>query len=185
MRLETTTITRERSATALRTAGLMVAFALLTALAAQIRIPLPFTPVPITLQVFIVLLAGYLLGPLAAAGSMVLYLTLGSGGLPVFSGGGGGLSVLGGFTGGYLLALPLAAMVTGWLARRRVSVGGRVFAGLAGLAVIHASGALWLAFMAPAAPGSTMGILTWSFFPFIGADVVKALVAERVSRTTS
>jgi biotin transport system substrate-specific component len=185
MRLETTTINRERSNAALRTAGLVVAFALLTALAAQIRIPLPFTPVPMTLQVLIVLLAGYLLGPLAGAGSMALYLTLGSGGLPVFSGGGGGLSVLGGFTGGYLLALPAAALVTGWLARRWPSVRGRVLAGILGVAVIHTGGAAWLAVMAPGAPGSAMGILTWSLFPFIGADVVKMLVAERVSRARS
>jgi biotin transport system substrate-specific component len=184
MRLETTTLAGERSASALRTTALIVAFALLTALAAQIRIPLPFTPVPITLQVLTVLLAGYLLGPLAGAGSMVLYLTLGAGGLPAFAGGGAGWAVLGGVTGGYLVALPAAALATGWLARRGRSIWGRVLAGLAGLAIIHVSGAIWLAVMVPAAPGSTMGILTWSFFPFIGADVVKMLVAERVSRAT-
>ena len=79
----------------------------LTALAAQIRIPLPFTPVPITLQVLVVLAAGYLLTPLAAAGGMALYLGLGAAGVPLFSGGLAGLGVLGGFTGGYLLSYPL------------------------------------------------------------------------------
>jgi biotin transport system substrate-specific component len=182
MRVETTAITRDRSATALWTGVFMVAFALLTALAAQIYIPLGFTPVPVTLQVLTVLLAAYLLGPWAAAASMVLYLTLGAGGLPVFSGAAGGWAVLGGFTGGYLIALPGAALVTSWLARRGTGVARRLLAGLVGLAVIHVGGALWLAFIAPGTPESTVGLLTWSFLPFIGADLVKMLVAERVTR---
>lgn len=94
-----------------RAAGI-VAFALLTALGAFVRIPLPFTPVPITLQTFFVLAAGIYLGSRDAALSQVGYLALGAVGLPVFAGGGGMGHFLGP-TGGYLIAFPLAAAFVG------------------------------------------------------------------------
>ena len=88
-------------------------FAALTAVGAVIIIPLPFSPVPITLQTFFTFLAGGLLGSKAGAISQILYLFLGAVGLPVFSGGQGGLPILAGPTGGFLLALPLAAFIAG------------------------------------------------------------------------
>jgi biotin transport system substrate-specific component len=95
-----------------RVAGIL-AFTLLTALGAFVRIPLPFTPVPITLQTFFVLAAGIYLGGRDAALSQVGYLAIGAMGLPVFSGGGAGLGHIVGATGGYLLAFPIAAALVG------------------------------------------------------------------------
>ena len=95
-----------------RAAGIL-AFALLTALGAFVRIPLPFTPVPITLQTFFVLTAGIYLGSRDAALSQLGYLALGAVGLPVFAGGGAGVGHFLGATGGYLVAFPLAAAFVG------------------------------------------------------------------------
>jgi biotin transport system substrate-specific component len=95
-----------------RAAGIL-AFALLTALGAFVRIPLPFTPVPITLQTFFVLVAGIYLGSRDAALSQFGYLALGAVGLPVFAGGGTGVGHFLGATGGYLVAFPLAAAFVG------------------------------------------------------------------------
>ena len=144
--------------------------------------PLPFTPVPLTLQVFVLVLAGYTLGPVAAAVSMVIYTLMGLAGIPVFSGGAAGWAGLTGFTGGYLLSYPLAAAFVGFAARRARGVAGRIAAGLVGLGVIHLAGGLWLAFLVPVAPETAVGILTWSFLPFVGVDVVKVLAAEWLSR---
>ncbi|MFQ5720245.1 MAG: biotin transporter BioY [Acidobacteriota bacterium] len=162
--------------------GLALAFALLVAVSAQIRLPLPFTPVPFTFQVFIVALAAYQLGAWWGAASLGLYIGMGAAGAPVFSGGAAGLAALGGVTAGYLLSYPLAAGIIGWLASRAQGVGGRVGAGLAGLAVIHAGGVLWMWAVVPAAPHGTMALLTWTLLPFVGVDIVKVLVAERLSR---
>ncbi|CAN5884113.1 MAG: biotin transporter BioY [Gemmatimonadetes bacterium] len=95
-----------------RAAGIL-AFALLTSLGAFVRVPLPFTPVPITLQTFFVLAAGIYLGSRDAALSQTGYLALGAMGLPVFAGGGAGMGHFLGATGGYLVAFPLAAAFVG------------------------------------------------------------------------
>ncbi|MBI2651670.1 biotin transporter BioY [Candidatus Woesearchaeota archaeon] len=88
-------------------------FAALTAAVAQIKIPLGFTPVPITLQTLLVLLAGAILGPYYGAMSMTIYLALGAIGLPVFAGGSGSIAAFFGPTGGYLLSYPVAAFAVG------------------------------------------------------------------------
>src|SRR5438270_4783606 len=96
----------------------VVGFALILVAASQIAIPLPFTPVPITLQPLVVVLAGLMLGRVAGAASMVLYLAAGAAGLPVFAPMGlPGIARFFGPTGGYLFAYPAAAFVTGSLAR--------------------------------------------------------------------
>ncbi len=98
---------------------LVVAFSLLVALSAQVVVPLPFTPVPITLQTFAVLLTGALLGSRLGAAALALYLFEGAAGLPFFRGGNGGaLYLLASPTAGYLLAYPVAAYATGLLAQR-------------------------------------------------------------------
>ena len=88
-------------------------FAALTAAVAWFKIPLPFTPVPITLQTLVVLLSGAMLGAYYGALSMIIYLSLGVIGLPVFAGGSSGIGVLFGPTGGYLFSYPIAAFVIG------------------------------------------------------------------------
>src|SRR5215210_5025602 len=102
-----------------RRAMLVVGFSLLMALSAQFVIPLPWTPVPITGQTFVVLLTGALLGSRLGALAMIAYLIEGASGLPFFRAGGGGLTYLAlSPTTGYLLSYPLAAFVVGLLAER-------------------------------------------------------------------
>jgi len=97
---------------------LMVGFAVLTALAAQVRIPLPFTPVPITMQTLVVLLAGAALGPWRGGISQALYLAWGASGLPMFAGMATGFAILAGPTGGYIVGFIAAALLVGVLLRR-------------------------------------------------------------------
>src|SRR5215210_5153371 len=115
----------------------IVGFAAALALASQVAVPIPGTPVPITLQPLVVVLAGMWLGPLAGAASMVLYLCVGATGLPVFAPfGAPGIARFLGPTGGYLFAYPVAAFVAGTLARRMPSFLGRWIAALAGTSVL-------------------------------------------------
>lgn len=161
-----------------RLAGMALLIAL-TVLTARVTIPLPFTPVPITLQVMAVLLAGLVLGPKAGAASQLAYLAAILAGLPLDARA-LGPAALTGPTAGYLLAFVPAAFVTGWLAEklptRRAS---RFLAALAGVAVIYAGGLAWLA--------PTVGSLrtAWKLgvAPFILVDLGKALVATAVAES--
>lgn len=94
-------------------------FAALTGAVAWFRIPLPFTPVPITLQTLMVLLSGAMLGPVYGALSMIVYLLLGAIGLPVFAGGSSGVAALFGPSGGYLFSYPVAAFVIGYMMQKK------------------------------------------------------------------
>lgn len=157
-----------------RDALLVTLFSFVTALSAQIAVPLPFSPVPLTGQTFGVLLTGVLLGPRLGALAMVLYLIEGGVGLPFFAGGTFGAARLVGPTGGYLVAFPLAAAFTGWLAtrgwdRRPLT---QFFAMLLGSLIIFALGAAWLAHFVGTSRALTLGVL-----PFLPGDIVKALLA--------
>lgn len=171
-----TTPLRARSAAV--TAALVVAFALLTALAAQIRIPLPFTPVPITGQTFAVLLAGAALGSWAGAGSQALYLAMGFAGFPVFAGGEGGWEYATGPTFGYLVGFVAAAWIVGLLAERGQdrSPWTAIPAFLAGTLVIYVFGVTWLLRTVPAI-GSLGDALALGVAPFVVGDLLKALAA--------
>ena len=166
----------------------VLAFAVATALGARIAVPVPFTPVPVTLQTLFVVLAGALLGPRLGAASQLAYLGAGIAGLPVFTAG-AGLAYLFGPTGGYLLAFPAAAFLAG-VVSRRVSDRGllglvTLFVGLflASL-VILAGGAAWLGILT----GDFAGAVTLGLLPFIAGDVVKvaltALIAWRARHRT-
>lgn len=161
---------------AARTTLLVVGGALFVALTAQIRIPLPFTPVPITGQTLGVLLVGGLLGTRSGAAALLLYLLMGFVGLPFFTGGASGIEQLFGATGGYLVAFPIAAALVGWLAERgwdrRFST--TVAAMLLGNLVIYVLGAGWLAF------GVGLGLgkaLTLGVLPFLIGDAIKMALA--------
>ena len=178
-----------RAATAIRVASVLF-MAALTAAAAQVSLPLPFTPVPLTLQPMIVLLSGVVLGSRLGAASQLLYLSAGVAGLPVFAGAIGlppGALRLLGPTGGYLLAYPLAAFVTGYLAergldRRYVT---SVVAMLAGLAILYLGGALWLGLFARAAAGGApIGVvpaLAAGVYPFVLPDLLKIAFAAGIA----
>ena len=101
-----------------RDLALATLFAALTALGAQIAVRLPFSPVPVTLQVLMVIGCGLILGSRRGLTSQLTYLAAGVLGLPVFAGGTGGPAVILGPTGGYLLAFPVAAFAAGWLSER-------------------------------------------------------------------
>ncbi len=148
---------------------------LLIALAAQIAIPLPFSPVPITGQTLAVLLVGVLLGSRRGASSLLLYLAEGALGLPVFAGGRCGFLYLLGPTGGYLLGFVVAAFVTGWLAERGWDrrVRSNVPVMLLGNAIIYALGLPWLAHFV----GATR-VLALGFYPFIVGDLLKITLAS-------
>jgi biotin transport system substrate-specific component len=165
--------------------GAVVFLAALTAAAAQVSIPLPFTPVPLTLQPVVVLIGGAVLGPGLGMASQVLYLGAGLLGLPVFAASPmlpQGAARLLGPTGGYLLSYPLAAFVTGWLAARGLDrrYSTSVIAMLAGLAIILTTGVLWLMALAPAAGGRLDTALHLGLYPFLLADVAKVCVAAAV-----
>ena len=164
-------------------AGAVVFVTVLTAIAAQVSIPLPFTPVPFTFQPMIVLLGGAALGARLGMTSQFLYLALGVAGLPVFAASATlppGVARLFGPTGGYLMSYPFAAFVAGWLAeggfdRRYVTA---VIAMAAGLAIVFAGGVLWLAFVQPSR--GLVGALAAGFVPFVLPDLLKLLVAAGV-----
>jgi len=156
----------------------IVGFAAAVAAASQIAIPLPFTPVPITLQPMLVILAGMWLGPTAGAASMVLYLAAGAAGLPVFTPlGAPGIARFFGPTGGYLIAYPAAAFVAGALAGRMTTLGGRWLAGIAGMVVIFTGGIAQLAIL----NGSLSRAIALGVTPFAALDLVKAFVAAAIS----
>jgi biotin transport system substrate-specific component len=164
-------------------AGAVAFVAVLTAAAAQVSVPLPRTPVPFTLQPMVVLIGSAALGARLGMLSQILYLTMGIAGLPVFAAAPipQGMGRLFGPTGGYLMAYPIAAFVAGWLAergfdRRYLTA---VFGMACGLAVIFAGGVTWLALFAHP-PRGFSAALAAGFIPFIGADLLKLLVAAGV-----
>jgi len=174
---------RSDYATALRVAAVLFVAAL-TATASQVSIPLPFTPVPFTLQPMIVLLGGAVLGSRLGLSSQVLYLAAGIAGLPVFAASPllpQGAARLLGPTGGYLMAYPLAAFAAGWLAERGFDRRylGSVLAMAAGLAVLFAGGVLWLAWFTPGHAGLGVAVQT-GLVPFLPADILKLFVAAAV-----
>jgi biotin transport system substrate-specific component len=158
----------------------------LTAAAAQISVPLPFTTVPLTLQPMVVLVGSLALGSRLGATSQVLYLAAGIAGLPVFAASAtlppGAFRLLGP-TGGYLMAYPLAAFVTGYLAergfdRRYLT---SMLAMLAGLAIIFTFGVLWLGLFArtltDSAPVGLQTALATGLYPFLLPDMIKLAIA--------
>jgi biotin transport system substrate-specific component len=157
----------------------------LTAAAAQISIPLPFTPVPFTLQPMVVLLGGAALGSRLGMSSQVLYLLLGAAGLPVFAASPllpQGFARLLGPTGGYLLSYPLAAFAAGWLAERNFDRRylTSLLAMAAGLSIVFACGVAWLAWFAQPAPAGLPVALRTGLVPFLAADAMKVALAATV-----
>ena len=155
----------------------------LTAAAAQLSFPLPFTPVPFTIQPMIVLVGAAVLGSRLGALSQIFYLMLGVAGLPVFAFSPelpqGFLRLLGP-TGGYLMAYPIAAFVTGLLAERGLDRRylTSILAMSAGLSIIFAGGVLWIARLAGLETALATGL-----YPFVIVDVIKVVAAGLVLPT--
>jgi biotin transport system substrate-specific component len=155
---------------------LVVAGAGLVALAAQVSIPLPFTPVPITGQTFAVVLVGASLGALRGTASLSLYLAVGLLGAPIYADGKHGWDVVSGATGGYLVGFVLAAWLTGFLAERRWdrSFSSAISAMLSGNVVIYLVGLPWLAAVLNTNLEKTLEL---GLYPFVPGDVLKLYIA--------
>lgn len=154
---------------------LIVGASLLIAGCAQIAIPLPFTLVPVTGQTFAVLLSGVVLGWRRGALAALLYLAEGAVGLPFFAGGAFGLARFAGPTGGYLVAFPLAAALTGFLAERGLDRRPHTaaLAMFVGSLLILVLGSLWLSlFVGGIGAGFATGML-----PFLPGDAIKTALA--------
>lgn len=168
----------------LRSAGIVLAGSAFVAICAHITLPLYFTPVPLTLQPFAVLLLGLLLSPRLAVATLTTYLAEGALGLPVFTPSPlmmGGLAHLIGPTGGYLLAYPFAAALISFLWRRglakRSFASAAVSAAVGNLAILTC-GALWLAVLTHA---SAQSILTLAVLPFLPGDALKVVAAAALA----
>lgn len=160
-----------------RQVGLVIGFSLLTALSAQIVIPVG--AIPITGQTFAVLLTGALLGSRLGAITMIVYLVEGASGLPFFSGGHGGLLHLMGPSGGYLVAFPAGAFITGAFAEHEWD---RKFLTAAasmaiGSLVIMLSGWLWYSLVLRTSPALTLFDTVLKFVP---GDIIKIALAAAV-----
>lgn len=153
----------------------LVSFIILTALGAYVRIPLAFTPVPITLQTFFVLLSGAVLGRKWGPLSQVGYLCLGAAGLPIFSGAASGAGYLLGPTGGYLIGFVVSSWIVGALLQTRHNLTGILLAMVFGcLAGIYLFGILGLCLFLKC---SFAQGLSWGLMPFVPGDLIKIVSA--------
>lgn len=177
--LDTIWHVEDKTSSILRGALLALAGTLLLTISAKIHVP--FWPVPMTMQTFVVLTLGMAYGWRLGAATVLLYLGEGAIGLPVFSGTpekGIGIAYMLGGTGGYLIGFVLAAATTGWLAEKgwdRTMLG-TVLAMLAGNAMIYVPGVLYLGVLF----GWDKPILEWGFTPFVLGDVTKLALATAV-----
>jgi biotin transport system substrate-specific component len=160
-------------------AAIVVSASLFVALCARITVPLPFTPVPLTLQNLGVLLVGLTLGSRRGFAALALYLVEGAVGIPVFSSAGpGGVAQLLGATGGFLLAYPFVAGLAGWIMDRgEASFARAAAAGVLAELVLFSGGLSWLAVLTH----SFAQALRFGLYWFVFAEVIKVMLAAGVS----
>lgn len=168
---------------------LVIGASVFVAMAAQIAVPIPYSPVPLTLQPLAVIMVGAALGSTRGAAALALYLLEGASGMPVFAQGHGGMMWLLAPTAGYLFSYPFAAWIAGRFSERGWTshVATSVAAMLTALIVIYAGGWSWLALLAGPKAALSMGIV-----PFVVADIVKIALgamllprAQRLVATTA
>ena len=161
-------------------AAIVISASLFVALCARVTVPLPFTPVPLTLQNFGVLAVGLLLGSRCGFAALALYLVEGAFGLPVFSPSvlGGGIPQLLGPTGGFLMAYPLVAFVAGWIYEKTSRrFGCAALAAAAAEVVLFAGGLSWLAVLTH----SVSLAIRYGLYWFVFAEVLKVMMAAGVA----
>ncbi len=160
-------------------AALVVGGSLFVALCARITIPLPFTPVPLTVQNLGVLLVGLLLGSRRGFAALALYLAEGAIGMPVFNPtGAGGIAQLLGATGGFLLAYPFVAWLAGYVMESgRKNFARAVAAALVSEVLLFASGLGWLAILTH----SMAQAIRWGFYWFVFAEIIKVMMAAGIA----
>jgi biotin transport system substrate-specific component len=176
---QTLDVQQTRGAEAARQIALVVGASLFVAVCARITVPLPFTPVPLTLQNFGVLLVGLMLGSRRGFAALALYLAEGAAGMPVFSPiGPGGIAQLMGATGGFLLAYPFVAWLAGYVRERgRKSFARAAAAGLLAEVLLFASGLSWLAILTH----SVAQAFRWGLYWFVFAEIIKVMVAAGIA----
>jgi biotin transport system substrate-specific component len=169
----------EQSFPLIKQAGIVIGASAVIAVCSRLIVPLPFTPVPLTLGNFAVLLIGLAMGSRRGFAAAALYLTWGAMGLPVFNPAGpGGVAQLLGPTGGYLWAYPVMAFLAGWIAERGPSGFARkVVAGAIAELALFAGGLSWLALMTH----SWQRAAYFGLYPFFFAEVVKVMVAAAIA----
>jgi len=171
--------TTGRAVEGMRQVAIVVSASLFVALCARITLPLPFTPVPLTLQNFGVLLVGLTLGSRRGFAALALYLAEGLGGMPVFSPTGpGGLAQLLGPTGGFLIAYPFVAGIAGWLLEEgKKSFARAALASVAAEICLFVAGISWLLVLTHSFAQAVRFGLYW----FIFAEVIKIMLAASVA----
>jgi len=170
----------ERPAEWLRQGAIVIGASLFVALCAHLSLPLPFTPVPLTLQNFAVLLVGMALGSRRGFAALALYLIEGASGAPVFSPAGpGGVLQLLGPTGGFLMAYPLVAGLAGWITERgRMTFARAAAAGLLAETLLFAAGIGWLTVLTH----SLSQALRLGLYGFVFAEVIKVMLAAAIAQ---
>lgn len=186
------TSTHDRALEWTRQAAIVIGASLFVAVCARVTVPLPFTPVPLTMQNFGVLLVGLTLGSRRGFAALALYLAEGASGMPVFNPAGlGGLAQLLGPTGGYLLAYPFVAGLAGWIMERgngrdmepnkmeqnKMSFARAAVAGLLAEILLFASGISWLAVLTHSFAQAVRFGLYW----FVFAEIIKVMFAAAIA----
>ncbi len=170
-----------KGTTLVKSVTLIVGASLLMGILGRFAVPLPFTPVPLTLANFGVLLVGLTLGSRRGFAAMVLYLAAGAMGAPVFAPSPlSGIAQLLGPTGGYLVAYPFVAFIAGWTAERgQKSFTRFAVASIAGEILLFVSGIVWIMVLlhAPLARAANFGL-----YPFVFAEVIKVMAAAELGR---
>lgn len=176
--------TADRSLALTRNIALVIGASLLIAICARISLPLPFTPIPLTLANFGVLAVGLVLGSRRGFAAAALYLSYGMAGLPVFSPAGlGGIAQLLGPTGGYLLAYPVVALVAGFIAERGAKSSTRaLLASLVAEVVLFAAGVAWFAVLTRT---QLLTAVSFGLYPFVFAEVMKVTAAAGIATRCS
>src|SRR5580698_7270939 len=180
MAVQTLSTPRERGVEAGRQVALVVGASLFVAVCARITIPLPFTPVPLTVQNFGVLLVGLTLGSRRGFAALALYLVEGAVGLPVFNPTGpGGIAQLLGPTGGFLMVYPFVAFLAGYVFERGTKSFLRaVIAGLLAEILLFAGGLTWLYIFTHSLTKAAYLGLYW----FIAAEIIKVMFAAAIAK---
>jgi biotin transport system substrate-specific component len=159
--------------------AIVIGASLFVALCARVTVPLPFSPVPLTLQNFGVLAVALMLGSRRAFAALVLYLLEGVAGFPVFNPTGrGGIAQIMGATGGFLMAYPFVAFVCGWIYERTPrAFAWAMAAGLTGEVILFVGGLSWLAILTH----SFSQAVRWGLYWFVFAEVIKVMMAAAVA----